>query len=456
MRISYIFAIIIVSAIAIPCFAQDINDPRMESERLSWSLNLGTMFLDSQEDDSDILSIALATDFSMSDWALGIQLPIFLKTSNFGFPNRAYDEFSDFIQFLKYMRFGYKGKTEVYFRIGTLFGETAKIGHGSIISDYYSDIDFDSPQKGLQFDWDFGRWGFESILNSVTERNLLGTRFYLRPLNKSRQEEYREISIGISFVTDNNAPKLMRKDTEGNILYDSSGNLQFESEIINFIAFDLEIPLINKNSVKISPYFDYIMMHNYGNGFHLGIHNKFNIPIFGDILPIDLIFEYRNHKSKFMPVYFDSFYEIERYNYPLTISPSTKLAFVPSTKASDGFYSSFKWGIKELFWIRGSFSLYNNDPQQLKSSLCFEAATEAYFELNLLYAQRQIQQFNDILELAEKSIVLLNVSLPVKIGSGSLLIGFMYKRSWRLNSETSTYSPVDIYMPYISYRMNFD
>ncbi|MCD4656876.1 MAG: hypothetical protein K8S87_04965 [Planctomycetes bacterium] len=455
MRNSFFAAIIIVLAVAIPCFAQDINDPRKDSDGLSADLNLGHMLFFGQGDSSDIVSITLNADFNMSDWALGIQLPVFLETSDFGISNHAYDEFSDFVQFLKYMRHGFKNKTDVYFRIGTLFGKTAKIGHGSIVADYYSDIDFDSPQKGFQFDWDFERWGFETIVNSITERNLLAARFFLRPFYKNRLREYREFCIGISFAADHDAPQQMLKDNEGNVRFDPAGNLKYDSKQVNFFAFDLEIPLISMNSLKISPYFDYIMMHNYGSGFHLGIRNEFNIPILGDILPIDLVIEYRNHQSGFMPVYFDSFYEIERFNYPLTISPSTKLAFVPSTQSSSGLYSSLQWGIKELFWIRSSIEFYNNDPQNLKNSVTLEAATETYFELKLLFAQHKIENYDKILERNEKSIILFNFSFPVKLGSGNLLFGFMFKRSWRLNTDTSTYVPVDVNMPYISYRMIF-
>ena len=451
----YLIVLVIIVAAWVPCFAQDIYDPRDGDNGLSMEFLFGYNFLDGPGASDDFFTLSLSANLQISDWALALEFPLMLQSSDFRTPDRAYDEASDFVNFIKYLRFGYKNETDVYFRIGMLHGESAKLGHGSIIADYYSNIDFDSPEKGFQFDWDHKSWGFETILNSLTHTNLIGTRLYVRPFYRTKGESNKNITFGVTFVSDLRAPTKIVKDDEHNPKINSDHNLVCKDEVLNFLGFDVATPLISTNLMKISPYADFVLMLNYGYGFHLGLHQEYNVPILGDVLPIDFYLEYRSHESEYLPVYFDSFYEIEKYSYPLTISPTTKLNFVKNTKHSTGFYGSLKWGIKDLFWVRGSFTYFNNDPLELKSSLFIEAATQSFVEFKFMYAQRSITRFNELLEQNEKAVIYLHTAIPVKIGGSNINFGLRFTRSWRLLESTGKFIPVDDFMPFVSYKISF-
>ena len=456
MKFAYLFMLLLVIlSTGLTAFAQDSQEPRLNEDGFRLGFELGYQFLDGPGATSDRAAFMLSPEFNFDDWGIGFRFQLFLDVDTFTIPETEFDEFSDFTKIVKYIRYGKKAESNIYFRIGGLAGKTASIGHSTIVDHYYSEIDFDSRKIGLQFDWDEKIWGFETIVNSFTDWNVLGVRTYVRPFANNKSKLGRGLTIGVTYAGDFDAPESITKNEFGIAIIDEEKNLQYKPSSVNIIGIDIEMPVVKTNLMQIVPYFDFVQIFEFSHGFFAGLRSTFEIPVLGDILPIEFKLEWQELSSGFLPTYFNAFYEIERYNYPKTNSPTTKLKNLETADDTSGWLGSFQWGIKNLFWMRGSFSYYDNDVNRQKGFLILEAATEDYFNFNVMFIQRGIEDVDEMFKGSEKSVISASFGYPFKLANGQLIFGMTFERTWRLNQSTGHYVSIDSIMPYISYKLKF-
>ena len=314
-------------------------------EGTSGSVGAGLMFGQLEEDYFVLVSPRF--DLNVGPVGLGLQVPLNLRVIDNDPPNdddiggllreEDWDEPSDFLKIIRYVRYGYKHTGLMYARVGEI---AADLGHGTIMGRYLNNVDINTFRLGSQFDVYTEYGGVETVVSDYgsvfggsPESRLIGIRAYVKPYAFFGDPEsvFNMFAIGFTMASDLNAPRALSGDL------DNDGNFVVAREASQTVyGFDLEAKVLDTELVQITPYTDTNFISNAGWGWHLGTAFHFRLPFIIDLaLPARL--EYRRFSSDYIPTYFSSFYEIERYSFvPAGDAALPKAAYVKSLGGGDG------------------------------------------------------------------------------------------------------------------------
>jgi len=233
------------------------------------------------------------------------------------------DVAADIILKVKYLEYGQPLEDPFFVKIGNLHDLT--IGHGLVMRNYRNDSDFPSIRRtGVNTGVDFGRFGFEALVNDLPVPEIFGARLYFRPIGNST------LAFGISGVADLAASK----DLAGTTYAAAADNFVFIGS-----GVDLDFPIIKSNEVlSLRAFADASVTIPYikGSGFKNPVDNTTTIAggvktsliwdgglknwgaatgLLGNVLFIDWRLEYRYFTGIFRPAFFDSTYERSRAIY---------------------------------------------------------------------------------------------------------------------------------------------
>ena len=218
-----------------------------------------------------------------------------------GYLDMGLDFVSDLVLKIRYLGWGSLGDP-LFFTVGNIPGMS--LGHGMIVRNYANDIDFPSVRRvGLNAGVDFGFIGVEGLVNDVAKPEVIGGRFYVRPL-----ASVFPLAIGLSAVTDI-AP---------------SGTL-LDPMLIHG-GVDLDLPIIRADFLKIIAFTDLISVYPfYGPESttqspipddklmdYFVKNNAFAAGVFGNILMIDYRVEVRKYSGVVEPAYYNKLYDRNR------------------------------------------------------------------------------------------------------------------------------------------------
>jgi len=262
-----------------------------------------------------------------------------LRTENF-------NETSDYLSIIRYVRYGQK-KDPVYLKLGALDYYT--LGHGSIMYQYNNSPSFDTRTIGLVADLDFDKFGFESIYSSFASASVLGMRGYVRPLQYTSAASIPivgNLEVGATFAGDFNK-------NAGKVFIAQTGLIE-DKGAVTITGFDLGLPLFNFSLANASLYFDYVKIMDFGSGASSGI-------IFGlnglGIFNASAKLERRWNNDQYMPAFFNSLYEIERY-------PGSGLSKANSLEnmkaAENGYYGELGISALGTLNVIGSLQKFDN------------------------------------------------------------------------------------------------
>jgi hypothetical protein len=189
---------------------------------------------------------------------------------------------------------------------------------------YANDSDFPAVRHlGLNLGLDLGKWGFEALTNDLLENQIIGGRFYVRPVGK--------LAFGISAAADLHPASVF------NTTDNTDGAEEFGDMIFLGTALDLDLPIVTSGLFSIRMFADGAAMVPYvRNEFTytkgsdnyvadaglrydmlLGDDGKLRnwgaaAGFMGNVLFIDWRLEYRYFTGVFKPAFFDASYERRR------------------------------------------------------------------------------------------------------------------------------------------------
>lgn len=233
---------------------------------------------------------------------------------DFGFVNDTFvvtDFLDDLFKKILFLSYGGKGE-EVFIRIGSIPDMT--LGHGFVMDRYSNMLGFPAVRKiGLQFDLDFGYWGFESAIADLSRSRLFGGRIFFRPLYGTFV--IGNLAIGISGVVD---LEPLGSSFEGNpSVFFVSGDFDFpvvDIGVFSLVLFtDVSKAGIYINDMNQSPYSAIFSSKGYTQGFNLLNGEGISAGIKGSIISlVPYRIEYRRITGSFIPSYFDALYDVQR------------------------------------------------------------------------------------------------------------------------------------------------
>lgn len=344
--------------------------------------------------------ISLRPEVSFMNFGVGLDLNLdFDKEGKLRKEN--FNEFSDYLSIIRYVRYGMKNEP-VYIKLGALDYHT--IGHGTIMNRYNNSPSFDTRKIGLAADIDFGQFGFESIYGTFGEGGIFGLRGYVRPLQFNPSTDLpilRNIEIGATYAVDFNQYAGV---LNGNYSA-SSGEFEITEDngSLSIIGVDIGFPIIKSSLATLTLYADYNKIINFGSGTATGI--KFDLEGLG-LVSLMAKLERRFNGEKYIPSYFNSFYELDRFRYFAgTDTFSSKVQQLSVlTDPQNGWFGELGVRVLNLFDIVGSYQRLDKDSKSGILHLYSEIAPEdAPFVARAGYDKVRIEDEKDIFTLDDRS-----------------------------------------------------
>ncbi len=302
-------------------------------------------------------AVHLRPEVGFSNFGVGLDLNLEF-TSEGKLRKENFNEFSDYLSIIRYVRYGYK-RDDVYVRLGAL--DYATLGHGSIMYMYNNSPTYDVRKIGLEFDLDFDAFGFESVYGNFGETGVAGLRGYVRPLKFGGSEIpiISNLEVGATFATDFN-----KYATVLNGSYDHTNNkfnITKDHGAIKIMGFDIGLPIGLSSFVTLTPYFDFAKIVDFGSGTAAGL--MFDLNGLG-LVDVRAKLERRFNGDNYLPSYFNSLYEIQR--FALDTSTGTFSGKAAGLNAlgsvGNGFYGELLVRVLNTFDIIGSYQRLDDYP----------------------------------------------------------------------------------------------
>jgi len=371
--------------------------------------------------------VSFRPEISFSEVGIGLDLNLDFDSEG-KLRKENFNETSDYLSIIRYVRYGLKNDP-VFIKVGAL--DYYSLGHGSIMQHYNNSPTYDNRRIGLVLDLDLGKFGIESIYSSFSPQGVFAIRGYVRPLQFTTAADIPiigNLEVGASFASD------MNKDAgivNGN--YDSVKKEFIVTEdlgSLSIVGFDLGLPLLNSSVTDITLYIDYAKIIDFGSGVATGVKFDFN---FSSLLNISAKLERRFNQGKYVPAYFNTLHEINRFQVDSSAGTFTSKAKMLSEFDEDtkGWYGDLLVRVFNLFDIYGSYQRLDKYPKS--GELNLRAAFEpegAPIVLRAGYDKINIQDEKDIFSLDDRSYLFAEAGYkPVEY----ILVSILY--SW-------TYTPI--------------
>lgn len=339
-------------------------------------------------------------EFSFANFGIGLRLNLEIDAQG-EVRNENFNDLSDYLSIIRYVRYGQK-HDPVYVRLGSL--DYATLGHGSIMYLYNNSPSYDVRKIGLEFDLDLDYAGMEAVYSSFAEQGVVGLRGFVRPLRFTQLSKIPIIGgfeVGLTYSTDFNKNAGI---SEG--FLNSEGDeftIVKDYGAIELLGFDFGLPILRTSFVDADIYYDYAEIIGFGNGRTAGIQLDFNGL---GLVNVRTKFERRFNGKNYLPAYFNSFYELDRYQYnsEQSLVKSKIQTLENGVDLDDGYYGELFVSVLNSFYIFGSYQRTDTDPKSGVINLRTDVSPEnASFVARAGYDKINIQDEKDLFTLDDRS-----------------------------------------------------
>ena len=415
----------------------DSIDPQNADKKFKFSLGLGLgvdIF-----DDTPHQKIGLYPEFAIGKFGIGLDLSfhIFFENDNIKFREQDWvpddptfsNVLSLYLSKFRYIRYGQKGEP-IYVRFGAINNGT--IGNGFFMGGYTNTLFLPKTLLlGLIFDLDgnlfnFPFIGFETLASDVaglvTKGDLFGTRFYVRPLAKIDNPVFKNLQIGISSVADFDPYRYADSET----ISDSElAGINTDDAKVWTLGMDFRLPLLSKDMFTLITYGDIGTirweslggMTGFGGRIAKIVIYDFNIKIIGE---------------NFIPVYFDSSYDLSRVDKYLLLETNIPNYLAWQFTIGTSFLQD-KVLIK--FVLDGPFGEVDDNTSNYQNYVHLYGIAAIYpglvpgFSFDASYDKKFIDQFRDIVE--SKGVI---IKTRINAQISKAIISFFYRLQYEENN----------------------
>jgi hypothetical protein len=413
------------------------------------------------------VSLAMRINFDREDWGVGFQLPLNFRIIDndpkesppdyLGALHLRREDWNDWGKFLRLVRYVYLGQADkkgpFYVRVGEL--DALTVGHGTIMYRYFNNLwDVSNWHTGINAAVNIGAFGGEAMLNDVAHPYIAGMRFTVRPLELAIGEGWLwdKLVLGTTVMTDWKAPTSLQLNDAGLIVADALNQPAVASERRLVIAgLDSGIEVFSNELISITPYADLNKMVNvaqHGWGFHTGILWQLHFPVVIDTLTLDARTEYRRVSGDYIGPYFDSTYEIDRYQ-ATNVGTSAQGVGMPAMMATlgqpklatlldggasrNGMFFSLLAGLPQFVFVGGDYTAYDGNRNDGTLRLMLDVPALTIFKFSAFYYRVNISGLSDLFSYKDnRSAIVATASIPIY---GFLSLNVRWWRLWQLQPD---------------------
>ncbi len=381
---------------------------------------IGMVFIDG----TAYTAFTIQPELALGKFGVGLNIELLFNNSDgFAFRKTGWDDGAGVFRAIRYLRWGVK-QDPLYVRVGSI--ETATLGHGMLMGYYSNSVNYDQRKIGLEMDIDFDTFGFESMTSNLGNLEIIGGRFYYRPLLGTGIPVVKNLEVGATYVTDTDP--------------DNSNDTKDQ---VSAWGADIGLPVIKTDFFTTTIYTDFAQIMDHGNGTAVGI--QASLPSAFGLFGIFAKLERRFQQKEFMPNYFNTLYELDRAN-----DKETALTSAPATQ---GIFGELAGQIAGKIRLVGNYQQANG----VKDSgiLHLEAKSLDLIPNVLLrawYDKTNIDSFKDVRTLDVYSLA--NAEVGYKAYK-FVYVTMLYRWNFIYNKENDSYEPQERIMPSVSFSMSF-
>ncbi len=359
-----------------------------------------------------------APQFTLGPWGFGFDGNIRISPQG-QLRKEDWTGWYSYLRWLNYVSFNHP-HDDFYFRVGGL--EHATIGNGTIVSDYWNNSSYDDRRIGAAARLDVGPFGAEGLTSDLFQRNLVALRPFVRPfqvvpiLANIWFLSHIEIGVTGAFDFDTNATKLIPNHEPYVTHYDNADST-VDSVVIHrdsatipspltTLGADISMMLWQTGKTEGHLYADYVRFQKFNDGVIIGARTAFNI---ADSVFLDLRAERSLFRNQFLPNYYNSFYERDRFdNQAAPQDYITKVTLLADSAGGNGngFRAGAFLNYFNEFAFQGSYSHLDNlrgqDYMDLEVAL---PQLPLGMFLRLHYARKNINGVTDLFALDDRSLM---------------------------------------------------
>ncbi|HOT96421.1 MAG TPA: hypothetical protein PLG50_08815 [bacterium] len=350
------------------------------------------------------VSVGLRPEFSFGKFGVGLNINLLYDVDTGAIRAKDWNTTYDYFRMLRYLRYGHK-LDKTYARVGTL--DAARLGHGFIVNYFTNEASYDNRKIGLEFDLDFGQFGFESTVSNLGRSELIGLRGYVRPLYGLKLPIIRNFAAGATYAADFD-PDVSARSDDG----------------ISAMGFDFELPIIRTSVFTTMFYFDYAQLkgyssvegtsRNFGSGQALGIYSGVGNLL--GVMEVAARLERRWLGKEFIASYFDPFYEIDRFKIVGGDTTHKADALLGITEESRGVFGELYGNVLgNKVRLLGMLSRLDAQPKSGRLHLAADAPDLIpVLAAHATYDKSSIETVQDVFTLNSQSVARLGLGYKIK------------------------------------------
>ncbi|PJZ58404.1 cytoplasmic membrane protein ImpL63 [Leptospira barantonii] len=260
-------------------------------------------------------------------------------------------------------------------------------------------------------------------------------------------------AIGYTTAFDNKAPLELKFDTTGRLKVDDNNNpLVRSTEKLTISGFDLEYKLLSSKYVELTPYYDVNKIKQIDNA--KGTHYGAILRLGGRDIYLQVKPEYRNMSATYIPMYFDSFYELERYqsnlqsNIPQTKLEAAKLADPDAAKIK-GYFTTVLFSFYRIA-VESNYENYSG-PNNSRVFVGLYIPLGTLVLLNGYYMKKGFDENKEAFKLDDRS----QGALELAINLGFAAVRLQNVRKWVYDTASGQYQAQDEQKVLFSSNLSF-
>ncbi|MBI4726170.1 hypothetical protein HY768_02920 [candidate division TA06 bacterium] len=340
-------------------------------------------------DGKPYFTLQLAPELRFSKLGVGLDVTLLIDKDG-NLRKNEWKPASKMARLVRYISWGSK-PDKFYTRVGALDATT--LGNGFLMNNYNNRADDLNRKIGmelnLKFPWGDAptMFGFQSMISNFGRSELYGFRGFVCPLANTGIPIAKGFELGGTVVSDVD-PDQDKANKDG----------------VTAFGADLGLPIINISILASRIYYDFGQIKEFGHGSAVGISALISFP--GNAVTLGAKLEQRFLGQRFLPQYFDMFYEVDRFRVVDSI-PTWKSASINEvTEARNGTYGEISGNVIGKVRIMGSG--YKTRGADSTGILHIEANAPDLIpkgDVRAYYDQKNIQSLSDLFAKKENMLV---------------------------------------------------
>lgn len=286
-------------------------------------------------------------EFNVGLFGVGLDVNLRYDADSGRLRKEDWNSAEDVLRAMRYVRFGSKeAGTPVYVRGGEL--DRSSLGFGQVMYLYNNSPSYDARKRGAEVGLDLGWAGVEAMYSSFARPEIVGARGFVRPLRATAIPILKGLQVGVTGAADM---------ADGASL-DFAGN---DLGTPTVYGADIGLPVLENPLARVTLYADMAKIKNGGSGGAVG--SQLTLSGLG-LARLSARMEHRFLGEHYMPSFFNSFYELERFQGTgATGRPVSYYASVLQMDAGgSGMYGELAGDVVNVLRLTGSYQRLYSQP----------------------------------------------------------------------------------------------